>query len=120
MDTIQLTGVRAFGHHGVFAHERADGQWFVADISLEVDLSAAGASDDLSDTVHYGEVAQAVVDEIAGEPCQLIEALAARIAGRILAEHPRVAAVAVTVHKPQAPIPVEFADVSVTISRSRA
>lgn len=119
MDTIRLTGVRADGTHGVldFEHERP--QPFVVDITLHVDLTRAGHSDDLNDTVNYGLVAERIVDIIRGPHVDLIERLAARIADAILTEHRSVAAVDVTVHKPNAPITVPFADVSVSISRSR-
>lgn len=118
-DRIRLSGVRARGFHGVLADERRDGQEFVVDVELAVDLSAAGASDELSSTVDYSALAVAVVDEITGPPCDLIEALAERIADRVL-DDPRIAEVTVTVHKPQAPIAVAFDDVAVTVVRHRA
>ena len=117
-DTIRLTGLRATGFHGVFDHERRDGQEFVVDAVLEVDLRAAGASDDLADTVNYGTLAQALHDDVTGEPLDLIEALAERLAATCLRD-PRVSAVEVTVHKPQAPVPVPFGDVAVTVRRAR-
>lgn len=115
-DEIALTGIRAFGHHGVFDHERREGQEFVVDATLFVDTARAAASDDVLHTVHYGEVAERIVSIVAGEPVDLIETLAARIAGELLADR-RVRMVAVTVHKPRAPITVPFSDVSVTIRR---
>lgn len=118
-DQITLTGLRVYGHHGVFAHERADGQYFVIDLTLFVDTAAAAASDDVVDTVHYGEVAEEVAAIVAGEPVNLIEALAHRIADALL-ERPTLARVRVTVHKPSAPITVAFTDVAVTIERSRS
>ena len=117
-DRIVLTGLRGYGHHGVYAHEKRDGQEFIVDVSMSVDLRPAGASDDVADTVHYGEVADEVVAEIEGAPVDLVEALAARIAATVLAR-PAVRAVTVTVHKPSAPITVPFTDVAVTIERSR-
>ncbi|QGF25169.1 dihydroneopterin aldolase [Raineyella fluvialis] len=118
MDRIAVTGIRAIGHHGVYPEEKRDGQPFVVDVTLGLDLSAAGLADDLTATVDYGVVARQVCDEIAGEPLDLIEALAERIARTCLAHQP-VLAVEVTVHKPQAPIPVPFGDTSVTITRTR-
>ncbi len=118
LDRITVTGIRATGHHGVFPEERRSGQPFVVDVALGLDLSAAGATDDLTATVDYGVVARQVVDDIAGEPLDLIEALAERIARSCLG-HPPVRAVEVTVHKPEAPIPVPFGDTSVTIIRTR-
>ena len=117
-DEIRLTGLTVFGRHGVFAHEREDGQDFVIDLRLQLALSAAAASDDVTETVHYGELAERVAAVVAGEPVNLIETLAQRIADVAL-EDSRVQAVEVTVHKPHAPIPLTFADVSVSIQRAR-
>jgi dihydroneopterin aldolase len=119
LDTVALSGITAVGHHGVFDFERRDGQPFIVDAVLHLDLRPAGTSDDLARTAHYGEVAERVGRIITGEPFQLIEALAEKIAAEILASYPVVEAVDITVHKPQAPIPVPFGDVAVTISRSR-
>jgi dihydroneopterin aldolase len=117
-DEITLTGIRAFGRHGVYDHERRDGQEFVVDVTLYLSTARAAESDDVTDTVHYGEVAERVVELVGGEPLNLIEALAARIADDLLARGP-VRMVAVTVHKPQAPISVPFQDVAVTTRRAR-
>ena len=117
-DRITLTGLRVRGHHGVYDFERRDGQDFGVDVTLELDLSAAAKSDDVADTVHYGELAEALAAVVAGEPVNLLETLAERLAAVCLAD-PRVTAAEVTVHKPQAPIPVTFADVAVTIRRTR-
>jgi dihydroneopterin aldolase len=118
IDEITLTGVRAFGHHGVFPEERREGQEFVVDATLYVSTAQAAASDDVADTVHYGEVAERIVELVGRDPLNLIEGVAARIADDLLARD-GVKMVAVTVHKPQAPITVPFADVSVTIRRAR-
>ena len=118
-DTITLTGITAEGFHGVFDHERRDGQPFVVDVVLHADLQPAGLSDDLTQTAHYGELAEQVAAIIAGEPLNLIEALAERIAAAVLSGFPLIGAVDVTVHKPQAPITVPFGDVAVTIHRER-
>lgn len=118
LDEIRLTGLTAFGRHGVFEHERENGQEFVIDLRLRLGLADAAASDDVVDTVHYGELAEQVAAVVAGEPVNLIETLAQRIADVVLAD-PRVQQVDVTVHKPHAPIPLTFSDVSVTIARSR-
>ncbi len=117
-DTIALTGLRVRGHHGVFDFERERGQDFVVDVVLELDLGPAARSDEVADTVHYGELADGLAEIVAGDPVNLIETLADRLAVRCLAD-PRVGAATVTVHKPQAPIPHTFADVSVTLRRSR-
>ena len=117
-DRIALRGLRAVGHHGVYAEERANGQPFVVDVVLEVDTRTAAATDEVTDTVHYGELAVRVVAVVEGEPVNLIETLAQRIADVCL-EDDRVAAVEVTVHKPEAPVGVEFSDVAVSIVRRR-
>ena len=117
-DRIMLRGLRVRGHHGVFEHERRDGQDFIIDVVLRVDTRAAGMSDDLKDTVHYGLLAEELAADVAREPLNLIEALAQRLADRCLID-PRVEEVEVTVHKPQAPVTVPLADVAVTITRRR-
>ena len=116
-DRITLTGLELFGHHGVFAHEKRDGQQFIVDITLWLDLSAAVSSDDLTATVDYGELAQLAADIVTGTGRDLIEAVAGEIADTIMRRYP-VHAAEVTVHKPSAPIPLTFADVAVTIRRS--
>jgi len=115
---IVLTGLRARGRHGVYDFERAQGQDFVVDVSLELALDKAVASDDVADTVHYGELAERLVAIVTGDPVNLIETLTGRLIDACLAD-PRVDAAEVTVHKPQAPIPHDFADVAVTLRRGR-
>jgi dihydroneopterin aldolase len=116
-DRIMLTGLRVHGRHGVFDFERRDGQEFVVDVELELDTGPAAASDELADTVHYGELAEALAAVLAGEPVSLLETLAGRLAEVCLADR-RVEAATVTVHKPQAPIPLSFTDVAVSIRRT--
>ncbi|HEX7305606.1 dihydroneopterin aldolase [Lentzea sp.] len=117
-DRIALTGLRVRGHHGVFEHEKRDGQEFVVDITLWLDLSSASRTDSLAETYHYGELAEMAAAIVAGEPYDLIEAVAGRIADEAMKDT-RLHAAEVTVHKPSAPIPLTFDDVSVTIRRSR-
>jgi dihydroneopterin aldolase len=117
-DRLVLRGLRAIGHHGVLDFERRDGQEFVVDVALALDTRRAAGADDLAGTVHYGLLAERLHDAIAAEPVNLIETLAQRLAEVCLAEPP-VSSVEVTVHKPQAPIRVDFDDVSLTIHRSR-
>lgn len=117
-DRIAVRGLRARGHHGVFDFERREGQEFVVDAVLAVDTRPAARSDDVADTVHYGLLSERLVAAVEGDPVNLIETLAERLAGICLAE-PGVSAVEVTVHKPQAPIPHPFDDVAVTIHRRR-
>ena len=116
---IELRGLTVRGRHGVYDFERAQGQEFRVDVRLELDLEPAVASDDVADTVHYGELADRLAAVIAGEPVNLIETLADRLAAVCLAD-PRVAAATVTVRKPQAPIEHQFTDVAVTLHRRRS
>ena len=119
LDRVALQGLRARGRHGVLDFEKALGQEFVVDVVLHLDSRPAAAGDDLTRTVHYGELAEQVVAVVAGEPVELIETLAQRLADVALASELVVAA-DVTVHKPQAPVPVPFEDVSVSIRRWRS
>lgn len=116
-DRIELTGLRVRGHHGVFDHERRDGQDFLIDVTLWLDLRPAARSDDLADTVDYGALAQLAHDIVAGTPRNLIETVGAQIADQIMTD-PRISACEVTVHKPSAPIPLTFDDVAVVTRRS--
>jgi dihydroneopterin aldolase len=118
LDRITLTGIAGFGHHGVFAAEKELGQHFVVDLTCELDLARAGAEDDLGQTIDYARLAEAVVSDVEGDPLDLIEALADRIA-RTCLRYEAVQRVEVTVHKPNAPLPVQVADVAVTLTRSR-
>ena len=117
-DRVRLLGVRGTGFHGVFEHERREGQEFVVDVELVVDLTPAAASDDLVDTVNYGEIGAAVLARIQGEPHDLIERVAGLVAMDVLA-HAAVDEVTVTVHKPQAPVGVPLDDVAVCVTRRR-
>jgi dihydroneopterin aldolase len=116
MDQIALTGLRVWGRHGVLPQERRDGQDFVVDAVLTVDTRAAAASDDLADTVDYAGIADRLAAVIAGDPVDLIETLAARLADVCL-EDERVISVRLTVHKPAAPIQHAFSDIAVTVVR---
>jgi 7,8-dihydroneopterin aldolase/epimerase/oxygenase len=118
LDRIELRGLRARGRHGCLPAERELGQEFVVDVELGLDTRPAAAGDDLSRTVDYGSLAGRLVAVVEGEPVNLIETLADRLAGVCLEEAP-VAEVEVTVHKPSAPVPHPFTDVAVKIRRSR-
>lgn len=117
LDEIRLAGLRVFGRHGVFGFEREQGQEFVIDVVLRLRTAEAARTDDVRDTVHYGEVAETVARVVGGEPVNLIETLAERIAVAVLADR-RLTSVRVTVHKPHAPIDAEFSDLSVSIERT--
>lgn len=118
-DKITISGVKARGFHGVFPGERREGQDFIVDLELFLDLSAAGKSDDLTKTIDYSKVASFIVEEITGAPLNLIEALGQRIIDRIFKEFPEADKLQVTVHKPSAPVAVDFDDISITLERIR-
>jgi dihydroneopterin aldolase len=113
---ITVEGIEAFGYHGVFPHERAEGQTFRVDVTVETDFTAAAGSDDVRDTVDYGVLAQRVASLVEGDPVNLIETLCDRIVEEVLQMN-GVRAATVTVHKPDAPMPVPFSGVSVTMRR---
>lgn len=117
-DQISLRGLRAFGYHGVHEHERRDGQEFVIDAVLWLDAGPAALTDDLTLTADYGALAERLVDITTGPPVRLIETLAYRLVEACLSE-PAVEEAEITVHKPQAPIPHPFSDVTVTVRRKR-
>lgn len=118
-DRIAVRGLRAYGHHGVYAFERRQGQTFTCDAVLELDTAPAAATDDLERTVNYAELAQRLYSTLSGEPVDLLETLAQRLADVCLS-YPLVDAVEVTVHKPEADLGVPFSDVTVAIRRARA
>jgi 7,8-dihydroneopterin aldolase/epimerase/oxygenase len=118
LDLIALSGIAGFGYHGVFESERREGQTFIADVQIGLDLSEAAQTDALDKTVHYGVLAEQVHEVLTGEALDLIETLALRIVNVCLG-HDLVQWAKVTVHKPSAPIEVAFDDVAVTIERSR-
>lgn len=115
-DRIRLRGLRVHGHHGVLPAERELGQPFLVDADLEVDTGLAARTDDVADTVDYAGLARVLAGVVAGEPVNLLETLAGRLADACLADQ-RVAAAEVTVHKPAAPVRQPVADVAVTARR---
>ena len=118
-DLITITGIEVFAYHGVLPEEKQAGQRFLVDVELSLDLSKAGASDALAETVDYGLLALRIHDVVASERWDLIERVATRVAETVL-EDARVGAVVATVHKPAAPIAVGFSDLSVTVRRDRS
>jgi dihydroneopterin aldolase len=117
-DRLTVTGIEVFARHGVLESERREGQTFLVDLVLGLDSSTAAASDDLSDTVDYASLVVRVRDAVAGDPVDLIEVVAQRVADVCLADD-RVRWTEVTLHKPDAPIEAAFTDVALTINRSR-
>jgi dihydroneopterin aldolase len=106
------------GYHGVLPHERVDGQLFIVDVVLHLSLAAAATGDELAATVDYGGLANSVVAAVESDPVDLIETVAERVM-QIALSYEAVEAAEVTVHKPNAPIEVPFADVAVTLRRER-
>ena len=115
-DVIRIEGIEAFGYHGVFPQEKREGQTFLVDVDIETSFDEAIAHDDVAYTVDYGVVAERVAEIIQGEPADLIETVCDRIVTMVLSVE-RVKATRVTIHKPQAPISVPFAGVSVSRRR---
>ncbi len=118
-DELAVTGIECFAHHGVFEHERREGQVFVVDLVLGLDTRVAAASDDLHDTVDYGSLVAQVKAAVETDPVDLIETVAQRISDVCLLDA-RVEWVRITIHKPGAPIAATFSDVTLTITRSNA
>lgn len=114
-----MTGMEFYGYHGCLAEERKTGQPFVVDAVLFLDLRRAGQRDALEDTVNYAEVFECIRRIAEGEPKLLIEALAEEMAEVVLGQFPALREIVLTVHKPQAPLPGRFQDVSVTVERTR-
>lgn len=117
-DQIRLTGIEVLARHGVLESEQERAQVFRVDVAVDLDLDVAGSSDDLADTIDYGNLALEIREVVGSESHALIERVATRVAETVL-DHERVEGVAVTVHKPQAPVEVALDDVSVTIYRHR-
>lgn len=115
-DQIAITGIRGFGYHGLFDSEKKSGQEFIVDIRIEADLSEACQSDQIESTIDYGKVAMRVKELIETGSFNLIERLAEVIAESVKQEF-QAKAVEVTVHKPSAPVDLQFEDISVTIKR---
>ena len=118
-DRIFINGLSMHAYHGVMAHEAKVGQTFTIDLDLDIDLTDAARSDKVKDTVSYDQVADCASKAFTGQRFRLIEAAAGAVADAILAAFPRVRAIAVTIHKPHAPIAATFSDVGVTIARGR-
>lgn len=118
MDRIEVVGLEVWAHHGVLPHERELGQRFVLDVAVELDLTAAMASDALDDTLDYGVLAARVHGTVAGARDQLLERVARRVLDVCL-DDDRVTAAEVTVHKPAAPLTVPAGEVRVHVRRER-
>lgn len=118
-DTIFVKGLLIHAHHGVMEHESKVGQRFILDLTLTTDLADAARSDKLADTVSYAAIVECASTAFSGQDYRLVEAAAGAVADAILSTFSRIASASVTVHKPHAPISAIFADVGVTLTRSR-
>jgi 7,8-dihydroneopterin aldolase/epimerase/oxygenase len=119
VDKIKVNDMEFYGYHGVFPEETKLGQRFRVSLSLQIDLSQAGKSDDLNDSVNYGEVYSVCKEIVEGEPYKLLESLAEKLSVKILADFPKVEACTIEVIKPDPPIPGHYRSVAVEITRGR-
>lgn len=119
MDKILLNGMEFYGYHGVFQEEKRLGQRYVVDVVLYTDLETAGKTDNIDDSIDYGEVFQLVKKIVEGEPKNLIEAVAETIAEKLLAKFNKLTACTVKVKKPNPPIAGNYESVAVQIYRER-
>jgi dihydroneopterin aldolase len=117
-DFIEIDGIAGFGYHGLFDHERTNGQSFKVDVKLELKGKKSSKSDEIKDAVDYSEVIRVVHELIIGDPVNLIERLAQLIANNLLKRFP-IKSVEVVVHKANAPVGFPVGDISVRIKRSR-
>ncbi|MEN9603551.1 MAG: hypothetical protein RLZZ06_750 [Actinomycetota bacterium] len=116
---IKIKGLRVYAHHGVFDFERQNGQDFYIDVTIWV-AGKSTVTDDLAHTVHYGDLAKALVEAAKNQPVDLLETLAQRLLDLTLnfgggSLSGLIKKAKITVHKPNAPIPYDFEDVSVTL-----
>jgi dihydroneopterin aldolase len=118
-DSVFVTGLVLHAYHGVMQHEANVGQTFRLDLAVDVDLAQASRTDKIAFTIGYDEVVDAASRAFCAKRYRLIEAAAGAVADAILKRFAQVSAVRVTVHKPHAPIAATFADVGVTLVRSR-
>ncbi|OCA91584.1 dihydroneopterin aldolase [Pseudobacillus wudalianchiensis] len=119
MDKIYVTGMEFYGYHGVFPEENKLGQRFRVDAVLDVSLQKAGQSDDLEDSVNYGEIYKVCKEIVENRTFNLLEAVAEHISFALLESFPKVAACTIKVIKPDPPIPGHYNHVAVEITRRR-
>ena len=118
-DKIILTGIEIYGYHGCSVEEQKLGQKFYVDVALNLDLSKVGISDDYADTVDYVKILELAEKIVGGTPRRLIETVAEELATKILADFEIVEGVTITLHKPNAPLTMTYADAAVKIFRAR-
>ncbi|MDT8862674.1 dihydroneopterin aldolase [Alkalihalobacillus sp. MEB130] len=120
MDKIYMNQLSFYGYHGVFQEENKLGQRFVVDLILHVDLAKAGATDDLEETINYGDAFKRVKEIVEGTPYKLLESVAEKIANVLLSAYANLEECTVKVIKPDPPIPGHYQSVAVEITRSRS
>ena len=120
MDHIYIEGLRVFAYHGVFPQEKRDGQEFVLDLTLGLDLTCAGETDRLEDTLNYAQAAETAVAAMTAASYDLIERAASAVAQALLGTFPSLCEVTVRLSKPHAPVDATFRNIAVEITRSRA
>jgi dihydroneopterin aldolase len=119
VDKIYVNQMEFYGYHGVFPEETKLGQRFIVDLAVSLDLQKAGQTDDLHDSVNYGELYQICKEIVEGEPFKLVEAVAEKLAGTLLQSFPLVHEVTIKVIKPDPPIPGHYRSVAVEITRRK-
>ncbi|MCA0121061.1 MULTISPECIES: dihydroneopterin aldolase [Bacillus] len=120
MDKVYVNGMEFYGYHGVFAEENKLGQRFRVDLTASLDLSKAGQTDDLNETINYAELYNICKNIVEGVPVNLVETLTERIANQVLKDFSTVQECTVKVIKPDPPIPGHYQSVAIEMTRSRA
>lgn len=119
MDKIYINRIKTYGYHGAIQEERVLGQYFITDIVLYIDLTAASETDDLNETVHYGEVYNLAEEIIKGEPVSLIERLAGKINAELFDRYDKIVEIETTITKPNPPIDGNYESVAITLHGKR-
>lgn len=119
MDKIHINGIKTYAYHGAIQEERVLGQYFITDLVLHVDLTDASKTDNLSETVHYGEVYNLVEEIVKGEPVSLIERLAGKINAELFDRYDKIIEVETTITKPNPPIDGNYDSVAITLHGKR-
>lgn len=119
MDKIHINGIKTYAYHGAIQEERVLGQYFITDIVLHIDLTQAALTDNLNETVHYGEVYNIVEEIVKGEPVSLIERLAGKIIARLFDQYDKIIEIETTITKPNPPIDGNYDSVAITLHGKR-
>ena len=119
MDKMIIKGLEIFAHHGVMQEEKENGQKFVLDITATLDLTKAGQTDNLNDTVNYAKMIGTITAVFLSEKNDLIERAAERVADSLLKNYEKIKSVTVFIKKPEAPINADFEYVGIEITKTR-